>query len=162
MKKMEEFHREKASIDTEIDSIVKDMDSLGVEPKVVEPKGENAGTPVEMMQMSTVARATYTLPEYASTMRLYAKPGTWTSEEIASRSGSGLTVRDLPTEKRSYMTTRSDRALSGKSIVSSALSYRVLSRIATDRDHLSYLVPVVEYTTDTGEKISLSLVRGYR
>ena len=115
-----------------------------------------------MMRMSAVAQATYTLPEYASTMRLYAKPGIWTSEEIASRSGSGLIVRDLPTEKRSYMTTRSDHALSGKSGVSSTLSYRVLRKIATDGDHLSYLVPVLEYTTDTGEKISLSLIRGYR
>ena len=114
------------------------------------------------MRMSAVIRATYTLPEYASTLRLYAKPDIWTSEEIASRSGSGLTVRDLPTEKRSYMTTRSDRSLDGKTILSSTISYQVLSKIATDPDNLFYLVPVVEYTTDTGEKISLSLVRGYR
>lgn len=180
--KIEEFRAEKRSIDTEIQGIVDDMNSLDISDVSKEISPESvippvaptptvstttydhalAGTASPMMMKSMPAIVSYPLPEYASTMRLYAKPGAWSADEIASRSGSGIVVRDTPTEKRSVIETKSMKILEGKTIVSSKVEYRVMSKIAVNPEKLFYLVPVVEYTTDTGEHIFISLIRGFR
>ena len=180
--KIQEFRAEKRSIDTEIQGIVDDMNSLGVSgiskeispepvtppvapiPTVSTPAYDTAlaGTASPMMMKSLPNIVSYPLPEYASTMRLYAKPESWSSDEIGSRSGSDMLVNDTPTEKRSIIEAKVNKLLEGKTIVSSKVDYRVMSKIAVNPEKLFYLVPVIEYTTDTGEYILISLIRGFR
>lgn len=180
--KIQEFRAEKRSIDTEIEGIVDDMNSLGVSgiskeispepvtppvapiPTVSTPAYDTAlaGTASPMMMKSLPNIVSYPLPEYASTMRLYAKPESWSSDEIGSRSGSDMLVNDTPTEKRSIIEAKVNKLLEGKTIVSSKVDYRVMSKIAVNPQKLFYLVPVIEYTTDTGEYILISLIRGFR
>lgn len=116
---------------------------------------------MSMMNMAT-PEPSYVVVEYASTMRLYAKPYPWMSEDIVSRSGNGLIVRDTPTEKRSIIETKVSKLLEEKSVTSSIVTYQMMQKIAVDPERLFYLVPVLEYTTDTGEKIRISLIRGFR
>jgi hypothetical protein len=44
-------------------------------------------------------------------MRLYAKADAWTNEDISTRSGTGLIIRDLPTEKISLIRTKAEKLL---------------------------------------------------
>ncbi len=176
--KIQEFRAEKTSIDKEIQGIVDDMNSMDLSTSPLEdrdsasanrevspyadasPPPSDAPT-MAMMTMST-PEPSYIIPEYATTMRLYAKSDMWASEEILTRSGSGIIVRDTPTEKRSIIESKVAKLLEGKNIISAIVDYQLMQKIAVDPDKLFYLLPVLEYTTDTGEKIRISLIRGFR
>ena len=99
---------------------------------------------------------------YPSVMQIYKKSGIWTDAEILVRSGSGSVVEKVMTEKRSIIVARVEKLVWDRSIVKSEIAYRVLTRMARDPEGLSYLVPVIIYSTDSSENIIIPLVRGYR
>jgi hypothetical protein len=100
--------------------------------------------------------------EYPSIMKLYSKSEPWTSDEISTRTGSGLIVREVSTEKKSLILQQSYAKASLGNIVSSKIVYLPLSKMVRDPTLSYYLVPTIEHTLESWEKYTISLIRWYR
>ena len=53
----------------------------------------------------------YPIPSYPSMMKLYTKDDPWTSDEIISRSGSGIITLDISTEKEAALIKKIEKIL---------------------------------------------------
>lgn len=53
----------------------------------------------------------FQIPEYAPSMNIYIKSGSWTDEEIASQSGISVVIRVMPTERLSIIRKKTDSLL---------------------------------------------------
>lgn len=113
-----------------------------------------------MMTAKAWAREALITPSYPSIMKVYAKDAIWTESEIASRSGSWLTIRELPTEKSSIISRKIENLTLGKTITTTEITYLERAKLWQWNTH--DLIPVIRYTTDAGEAIIIPLVRGYR
>ena len=56
------------------------------------------------------------IPEYSPSMNIYIKSGSWENAEIVTQSGSGIIIRNMPTEKLSILRKKVDSILAGKEI----------------------------------------------
>ena len=180
--KVAEYQSEKRSVDTEIQSIADDIATIIAIPEsekisrvdTVSPRATTSyelsqwadptwSTPSNTLMMKALPPLSiYMIPEYATIMKVYAKPDVWTSTEIDMRSGSGLVVSEVLTEQREYLEKKSRRAIGESRVSWAMITYRVMSKIVRDRVDHSYLVPVIAFTKEDGEEILISLIRGFR
>ncbi len=176
-------HRE---IQSEVDSIVSDLENMDFSREIPTPQSstparEERVAPTETLDMSTPswteiawgsygavatmnakawARQVLITPSYPSIMKIYSKTDAWTESEIASRSGSGLTIREVSTEKSSIISRKIQNLTLGKTITTTEITYLERARLWQNSTH--DLIPVIRYSTDTGDIIIIPLVRGYR
>jgi hypothetical protein len=103
-----------------------------------------------------------TTPSYPSTMNIYIKPEPWTSEEIDSRSGSGLIVKEVSTERYSIIDNKYRVALWWAKGINAKIIYKSHVKILRNTTPSFYLIPSMEYTLENGEKIYIPLIRWYQ
>lgn len=101
-------------------------------------------------------------PSYPSMMNLYSKPTPWESYEIANRSGTGVTIQIVRTEKSDAIETKSRGLIRERAIISATILYLPLSKIVSDSTTPYYLVPTIDYRLEGEAHVYIPLVRGYR
>lgn len=185
-KNIQELKKEKEAIDSEMSSIIDDINSISISPTSPQELDTTAVPATAKMQASPYSAdvidttSTYSpisgrmapmmvaipeiqIPEYSPSMNIYIKSGSWENAEIVTQSGSGIIIRNMPTEKLSILRKKVDSILAGKEISwAPTIIYQIRKKIIIEPGNPSYLIPVIEYPTLWWEKISIPLIRGFR